>query len=111
MDCERYGQIVAAPARGGRRVGGGLSGLLSLEGLRRPQDFLASNETWALTIRQPFKVRTHVWLCRPTRVSPTRWNSVFTVAKSCPKLVMTVLAKVRSGDPPARAVRNAAIAS
>lgn len=45
--------------------------------------------------RQPSAKRTQVWLCRPGTGAPTLWNSALAVAKSVPKLVITVLSSAR----------------
>src|SRR3546814_17338274 len=60
----------------------------------------------ALTTRQPSGKRTQLCVCRPGAGAQTRWNSALAVAKSVPKLVMTVFSRLRGGDPPTRAVRN-----
>jgi len=56
----------------------------------------------AAVTRQPPSNRTQVWLWRAGRSVPARWNSVLAVAKSRPNVVITVLARVRWGEPPTR---------
>ena len=67
--------------------------------------------TCAATTRQPSSQRTQVWLCRPMPCMPGRVNSVMAVAKSLPKVVMTVFASVRARPLVDRAARKARICS
>src|SRR5215470_12555080 len=68
-------------------------------------------ETWALTTRHPSGMRTQVWLCRPRGPDSVRWNSVFAVARSRPKVVITVRMMARVMSVRERASREAWIAS
>src|SRR5271166_7043017 len=68
--------------------------------------------TCAATTRQPCEVRTQVCICRPTWPGvESRWNRVEAVAKSRPKVVITVRDVVRTRPTGDRAARNAPISS
>jgi hypothetical protein len=68
-------------------------------------------ETWAEATFQPSGVRIQVWLWRPILSEPSRWNSTLAMAKSAPKVVISVRRRVRGGEPPTRPTRKAAISS
>ena len=67
----------------------------------------ASRLTWAATTRQPSGKRTQLWVCRPILSVPARRNSVLAVAKSRPKVVITVCCSERARPAGERAARNA----
>src|SRR5262249_33071232 len=68
-------------------------------------------EPCALPPRPPSGMRTQVWLCRPRRPDSVRWNSVFAVARSRPKVVITVRMMARVISVRGRASREPWIAS